>query len=169
MRLVSLAVPLLLTAACQDLPSAPESTVQPLAAIAGGPVVISRGGGTFNFGGRYQVCGGALINATGQTVYQYQVVTHPSGDWMMTMNQRLSMEGTTSSGARFRAAGTGHTSQVIDAPLDGATAYTMTFHRVFVTQGAADNEVYQAVIHWVIDASGKIAVDRIDIGAECRG
>lgn len=167
--LMSLALLALLNA-CKDLPTDTVVPPEPVTASAAGPVGISRGEETFTYTSYTVDCSGELTAITATQRYRYQVVQHPSGDWMLSQHQETDIRGAgTVTGHRYIGSGVFNTVQVFAAPENGAFQYVTSYHEIGITQGPADNSWFVVRAKWTIDATGKVAVEQFSVEWECRG
>ena len=159
------------SAGCRDVPTEPTQTVPvQAAAVAGGPVTISRSQGSYDYAGYTVDCSGRLVDMVGVNSWSYDVVQHPSGDWMGNEHSSVEMKGTVlGSSEKYIGHGQFNVTQVFAAPKNGAFTYTASYHMVGITQGSSDNSKFTVLAKWTIDATGKVAVENFAVEWECRG
>lgn len=150
-----------------DLTTPMEASV---AASAGGPVSISRGGDQFTYTSYTVGCSSELIAITARQRYRYQVIQHPSGDWMLSQHLETHIDGVgLASGLKYVGSGVFNTVQVFAMPGAGAFQYTSSSHQVGITQGPSDNSSFVVHAKWTIDATGRVTVDTFRVEWACRG
>jgi hypothetical protein len=106
----------------------------------------------------------------GTVTYRWHTTSLPSGSWMTTQHTQFATSGKgTISGKKFTGRATGNTTQVFAAPQGGAFIYTSSFRGIGITQGSAGNDFFTVRAKWVIDANGRVVIDRFNVEWECRG
>lgn len=158
-------------AGCGNLPTDVATPAEAAAtALPGGPVSISRGGDQFTYTSYTVGCSAELIAITARQRYRYQVIQHPSGDWMLSQHLETHIDGVgLTSGIKYVGSGVFNTVQVFAMPGAGAFQYTSSSHQVGITQGPSDNSSFVVHAKWTIDATGKVAVDAFRVEWACQG
>jgi hypothetical protein len=163
-------VMLLVTAACQELPTSDASPPQLAAAAAAGPITINMGEGESTYSGYTVSCNGELIAIEARQRWRYQVIQHPTGDWMLKDHLVVHIDGIgVTTGVKYVGSGVYNVTQVFAMPLAGAFTYSQSSHQVGITQGPSENSAFTVLATWTIDATGKVSNDSFRVEWECRG